>query len=182
MNCIVKAWKNHEAELRGYLTRRLDDPRLAEDLLQDTFVKALAQGAGFCSLENPRAWLFRVTRNQLVDHLRRQPQLVDLHTELAAHEPEITTLETLSACLPRALSRLQQEDREAISCCDLEGMRQADYAQQKGMALSAAKSRVQRARKRLKQALKTVCKVQFDEQGNVCCFDCKETPTVDLKK
>ncbi len=170
MKCIIAAWHNHEAELRGYLTRQLHDTRLAEDLLQDTFVKALGQGIGFCTLENPRAWLFRVARNLLVDHRRRRKPFVNLDESIARPEPEIPAVESLSACLPRALAALGEEDREAITLCDLEGLTQADYAHRKGLSLPGAKSRVQRARRRLKRQLSRACQVRFDEAGNVCCF------------
>lgn len=171
MNCVIEAWENHEAELRGYLTRQLRDAPLAEDILQDTFVKALGEGTGFCQLENPRAWLFRVARNRLVDFIRRHPvKFIELDQNLASQEPEIAAVETLSACLPRSLHELSREDCEAITLCDLEGMSQADYAKQKGLSLPAAKSRLQRARQRLKQQLNSACQVKYDESGNVCCF------------
>ena len=51
MNCVVAAWGAHEAELRGFLTRQLGDSTLAEDLLQETFVRALAAGSKLCSLD-----------------------------------------------------------------------------------------------------------------------------------
>ena len=65
--CVLNAWRDHESELQRYLTRRVSDKHLADDLLQDVFVKALRQGQGFCTLDNPRAWLFQVARNTLVD-------------------------------------------------------------------------------------------------------------------
>jgi len=176
INCVVAAWTNHEAEIRGYLTRQLGDARLAEDLLQDTFVKAMAAGAKFCSLENPRAWLFRVAKNCLIDHLRRKPDFVEIDDQVADHEKEIAAVVTLSSCLPTALALLSEEDREVISLCDLEGMNQAEYATRKSISVPGAKSRIQRARGKLKTQLNNVCQVQFDESGNICCFSgCKPT-------
>lgn len=49
-------------------------------------------------------------------------------------------------------------------------MSQEDYARLKGLTLAGAKSRVQRARKRLRAHLTGVCQVRFDEAGRVCCF------------
>lgn len=175
MNCVIKAWGRHESELRGFLVRRLRDHEVAEDLLQDTFVKAIAEGSHFCELGNPRAWLYRVARNSLVDHLRREHRLVgDLPDDLPYEEPITAAVDDLSQCLPRALNALAEEDAEAITLCDLEGMNQADYAQLKGLSIPGAKSRVQRARARLKQQLKTACQVRFDESGSVCCFTPRE--------
>lgn len=57
--CLLTAWSNHMAELRGYLRHRSGCQDEADDLLQEVFMKAMRQGALFCSIENPRAWFFR---------------------------------------------------------------------------------------------------------------------------
>jgi len=170
MNCIVDAWARHEAELRGYLARHLKDARQSEDLLQDIFVKAIYQGKRFCELDNPRAWLFKVARNQLADCFRRDRNYDQVGDEIADVEVEIPAVETLAECLPRALKNIDCEDREAITRCDLQGMSQVDYAQLKSLTLPAVKSRVQRARKRLKLQLQTQCQIRFDDRGSVCCY------------
>jgi RNA polymerase sigma-70 factor (ECF subfamily) len=169
-DCLLRAWRAHEAELLGFLRRRLPEPHTAEDLLQDIFVKALGQGKRFCSLENARAWLFRVTRNTLADHLRLAREQVELPEDLVEETEQAAPVESLADCLPRALAELSPDDREAITLCDLEGMSQEAYAQHKGLTLPGAKSRVQRARKRLREHLSTACQVRFDETGRVCCF------------
>ena len=169
-NCVVDAWQRYEPELRGYLTRRVGDAALAEDLLQGTFVKAIAEGSGFCSLDNSRAWLFRVARNLLIDDLRRRHVSIDIDANLTEPEQEIAAIESLAECLPAALESLDEDDREAIIRCDLEGMRQAEFAASQGLSVPGAKSRVQRARRRLKQALHACCQINFDENGAVCCY------------
>ena len=171
MKCITNAWDRHEQELRRFLYSRLKDADVAEDLLQDVFLKALAENSRFCTLENTRAWLFRVTRNRLIDHFRthhiHEEVPEELPKEIVAEEP----VTKLSCCLPAALERLSAEDREAIERCDLGGMSQAEFARLKGLSTPGAKSRIQRARRRLRESLKTACNIIFDEQGRVCCFD-----------
>ena len=176
MNCIVTAWGKHEAELRGFLTRQSGNPAQAEDILQETFLRAVAEGAKFCSLENPRAWLFRVARNQFIDQSRRagsKYRAEEIPDYLSDDDEEIPAVKTLDICLPNALAKLNEEDREAIERCDLDGVLQSQFAEDKGLSLAGAKSRVQRARKRLKSELVELCKVNFDEAGNVCCFASK---------
>jgi len=176
MNCIITAWGKHEAELRGFLTRQTGNPTRAEDILQETFLRAITEGANFCSLENPRAWLFRVARNQLIDQSRSysfKNQSAELAEDLPDEINEIPAVKTLDVCLPRALAKLEKEDREVIERCDLEGQLQAQFAKDKGLSLAGAKSRIQRARKRLKVELVDLCKVNFDESGNVCCYTSK---------
>jgi RNA polymerase sigma-70 factor (ECF subfamily) len=168
--CLMRAWATQEPGLRGWLLHQTQDRALAEDLLQDVFLKALRQGERFCSIENARAWLFEVSRNTLADHWRRRRDSVELPDDLSLELAEPPPVDSLSACLPRVLSELSPADREAIRCCDLESMSQADYAKQLGISLPGAKSRIQRARQRLKAQLASACQVQFDADGKVCCF------------
>lgn len=175
MNCIINSWTHYEAELRGYLTKQTrGDRQLAEDLLQNVFVKAIAQGKNFCDINNTRAWLYKVARNQLIDAFRKEKHFEELD-ELDDEQPhvvqEIPAVESLSACLPRALQQLGEQDREVISLCDIDGLNQAEYAVKKNISLPGAKSRIQRARQRLKQQLHTLCEVKYDEAGNVCCHE-----------
>lgn len=170
MNCVVNAWNAHERELRGWLQRRMGNPADAEDMLQDLFLKAMRQGKGFCEIRNARAWLFEVARNALADRLRVARETVPLPDSLASPLLETEPVDGLASCLPTALAALSPEDREALTLCDLDGMPQEKFAQHLGLSLPAAKSRVQRARKRLRLQLTTACKVQFDEAGHVCGF------------
>ena len=169
--CHNKAWRQHQAEIRGFLAHRAGSASETDDLLQDVFLKALLQGKAFCRLDNPRAWLFHVARNLLIDRLRLSKDQVLLPVDLAAQpEPGFEPVDLLSHCLPRVLTELSAEDRDAIMCCDMQGMTQKDYAHRLGLSLPAAKSRVQRARLRLRAQLAEACQVTFDDEGKVCCF------------
>ncbi len=168
--CIQDAWQKHEGELRGWLVNRVADKVLADDLLQIVFVKALGQGRRFCEVENQRAWLFATARNALVDHFRLQKNQVPLPENLSEPVELSPPVDSLTACLPRALSELNEQDADILRQCDLEGMTQTDYASLKGLSIPGAKSRLQRARRRLQDHLTKVCQVRCDESGRVCCF------------
>lgn len=96
--------------------------------------------------------------------------MVELPDDLVAQPEDVATVDVLTGCLPRVLSELSDEDREAITLCDLEGLPQADYAQRIGLSLSAAKSRVQRARVRLRAQMSTACQVSLNDAGFVSDF------------
>lgn len=149
MNCLMTAWHRHEGELRAWLRGRMGYPQDAEDMLQELFLKAMRQDKQFCEIGNARAWLFEVARNALADRLRLKKEQVELPEDLVHETDEPAAVDSLAACLPRALSEFSEEDREAITLCDLEGLSQEDYARMKDLTLPGAKSRVQRARKRL---------------------------------
>ncbi len=168
-DCVLGAWRAHARELEGFLKRRLGEPSAAEDLLHEVFIRAMREGRGFCRLDNPRAWLFRVARNASIDHLRLRRPGEPLPESLPTPETDPEPLHDLQACLWRNLPRLAEPERDIIRACDLEGMRQAEYARARGLGLAAAKSRLLRARRKLRALLVERCDVRFDDAGRVCC-------------
>ena len=170
----MTAWQQHEHELYGWLLKQSGSPMDADDLLQETFLRAIRQQGKFCAIENARAWLFDVARHLVIDRSRRLRPLLPLFDELAMQQGELDAVDSLAGCLPRVLEKLAQADRDILRHCDLEGMKQADYAARSGLTLAAAKSRLLRARERLRQQLSLDCQVRLDSSGRVCCF----TPAV----
>jgi RNA polymerase sigma-70 factor (ECF subfamily) len=173
MKQLVSVWTRHEPELRGWLRARSPVASEVEDILQDCFIKALRQGDRIASVAQSRAWLFEITRNTLIDRLRAHKPLVPLPTdweELPDEAPQAAVVDDLVACVPRVLSELEPGDREAIELCDLQGLSQAEFARLKGLTLSAAKSRVQRARLRMRERMAQGCQVSFDPSGRVDDF------------
>lgn len=175
--CVVRAWLAHEAELLGFLRHHVGDRHRAEDLLQEVFLKAMRQGEEFCAVEQPRAWLFQVARNSLVDDVRRQRATEPLDTELPAPVPdEAAPVDALAECIERNLPRLDPADEDVLRRCDLDGWRQQDYADRHGLTLPATKARLRRARMRLRALLIERCGVRFDERGAVCCTVAPASP------
>lgn len=169
--CVASAWTAHESELRAYLRHRLADDAAADDVLQDVFVKALRQQGAFCSLVNPRAWLFQVARNTVVDRLRTTHPHEPLTDELAELIPletqPLAPVDALSDCLSRTLGELAAEDAAVLRACDLEGQAQRAFAQAHGLSLPAVKSRLLRARQRLRERMSQACQVRFEADGSV---------------
>ena len=172
MKCIIDAWEAHRRELLRFVANRIPDTQEANDLVQEVFLRATRLENGLCGIDNRRAWLFQVTRHLLIDRYRLAKHEVSLEDEigLLVEPVDMAPVEALSQCLPRVLTELSPEDREAITLCDIEGLSQQALADRLELTLPAAKSRVQRARKRLREQLVTACQVQFDESGQVCCF------------
>jgi RNA polymerase sigma-70 factor (ECF subfamily) len=161
-----RLWRDHHAELRAFLRRRVADPGLAEDLLQTVFLKA---HAGLGSLADPsrgRPWLYRIARNAVIDHLRSRraaEPLGDDLLEVAAQEngPE----PGLERCVRPMLAQMPARYREAVRLADLEGLPLLAVAERLGLSLSGAKSRVQRGRAMLGRCFDECCELELDGRG-----------------
>lgn len=169
--CVAAAWQAHEAEPRGYLRHQGLDAHAADDLLQDVFVKAMRQGQRFCSLDQPRARLFQVARNALVDRVRVSKPHVPLDegglgVEAPLPDP-LAAVDALAGCVARVLGELSREDAAILRACDLDGQTQRDCAERNGLSLPATKSRLLRARQRMRDRISTACQVRFDNDGSV---------------
>jgi len=146
------------------LTGRDDD---AEDLVQETYARALAAWAQFTPGTNLRAWLFRILRNAHIDAYRRaraNPVHVGLEDELAAdtgssREPlrgdaELERLRgVVTADIEAALAALGLDARTII-VLDMEGLTETELADTLGCAVGTVKSRLARARALLRERLR----------------------------
>lgn len=161
----MSAWNENEQAIKSWLVKKTGDPEQAEDLLQELFIKALQNKETFCTLIHAKSWLFTMAKNTLIDAYRKakfQAFSVSIDTvEETAHP----TIVNLQECLPRVLSELTEDDKDIIEQCDIQGLSQIEYSQSNGLSLSATKSRIQRARKKLREQMIISCNVKFDPHG-----------------
>lgn len=163
--------ENHRAFLR-YLERRLGDRALAEDILQDAFVRGMA-AAGRVSEDALIPWFYGVLRNAVVDQHRRRAAagraLDALAGELAgAHEPAPDLRAEICACVTRLAATLKPEYAQVLQAVDVEEQPVKTFAEQAGLSASNAGVRLHRARQALKARVAESCGM-CAEHG---CRDC----------
>jgi len=168
-DCARRAWQAHEGELTGFLQARTGHQHDAEDLLQELFLRLFQQGDAFCGIDNARAWLFRVARNLITDRKRKERPQTAVSAQLPDNESAPEPIQLLENCLQKNLAELDPDDRDIIEVCDLQGWTQARYAADRKLGLSATKSRLQRARQKLRASITRNCRVRFSDSGQVCC-------------
>lgn len=154
--------------LLAYVERRVGSQADAEDLLQQILLKVLATAPP--KEEFFRPWLFRVAHNAVVDAQRknaRGPRAAATDPELMAAETSSETNATteIAGYLVRLVEKLSEPDREALTMVEMDGQSQKDYAKDRALSYVTAKSRVQRARTRLRRELERHCVLELDGRG-----------------
>jgi len=124
----------------------------ADDLAQETLVKAWQSRASFVRGTNLKAWLFTILRNQFYSDRRRAWRQIPWDDESAQHIPGSNREQAWAADLSdtaRALKTLPSEQREALILVGAGGFAYEDAARISGCAVGTVKSRVARARRAL---------------------------------
>lgn len=168
----------------SFLERRVGSRALAEDVLQDAFVRGLPK----LQKVEPDAvvgWFYQVLRNALIDLARRRgasdAALGRLAEELGNElEPSPDTRDAICQCVGDLAKNLKPEYAEAIAAIEVEGQSLTQFAEAAGITANNAAVRVHRARESLKKQVKACCGSCADHG----CIDCtcrrpKITPAVE---
>jgi RNA polymerase sigma-70 factor (ECF subfamily) len=156
----------------GFVQKRVGSREVAEDIVQSAFVRGLERGSDIRDEESVLAWFYRVLRNAIVDHYRRQAATERAHERFAAElplsqdAPEIR--EEVCRCLSGILDTVKPEYRRALELVDIEDGSLRDLATSAGISETNAAVRMHRARKALRERIKLACGV-CAEHG---CIDC----------
>ncbi|MFN8675028.1 MAG: sigma-70 family RNA polymerase sigma factor [Thermomicrobiales bacterium] len=157
----------HERPVFNVALRLLRDVGLAEDATQDAFIRAW-QNIGSFQTGSFRSWLYKIATNRAYDMLRasaRRPagsleaEMVEIEPIWSAggageESPDAHALRReLSIYLERALISLPDDQRMVVMLVDVQGLDYHEVAETMGIALGTVKSRLSRARAKVRQAL-----------------------------
>ena len=161
------------AQFLGFLKKRIFSPDVAEDLLQNAFVKSIEKSGDIKDEESIVAWFYRVLRNSVVDYYRQSGRtnqelsgiLADLDS-LGKAAPEADN--EVCQCVHPLLENLKPEYREALTTIDLSDGSLADLASRAGITEGNAAVRVHRAREAMRKQVQLTCGACAEHH----CVDC----------
>ncbi|HEV7920571.1 MAG TPA: sigma-70 family RNA polymerase sigma factor [Thermoanaerobaculia bacterium] len=146
----------------AFLERRLGDRALAEDILQDAFVKTMERGGELRDDEAAVAWFYRLLRNAVIDHHRRRSVRTRALDALAremegAAEPPPEVRGAICACVGRLVGNLRPEYAAAIRRVELDEVPVQTFAGEMGITANNAAVRLFRAREALRKQVRAAC-------------------------
>lgn len=175
LSLTTEVWIDFEGRLRGYVRRRVD-PASVDDLVAAILLRLVQHQEDLRQARNPIAWALTVAANAVADHHRRRASARRTLAEAEGQEAmqpasedddETAASGQLARCLVPLIRSLPERYGEALMLTEIEGMTQAAAARQLGLSVSGMKSRVQRGRQKLKDALLRCCTIQIDGRGGV---------------
>ncbi|HEU5074184.1 MAG TPA: sigma-70 family RNA polymerase sigma factor [Polyangiaceae bacterium] len=170
---VVQTLVGNHREFLAFLQRRVGERAVAEDILQEAFVRGLDKLGTLENDESATAWFYRILRNAVVDHHRRRAsadkKLEAFAAELERHaEPEGEVRGAVCRCVGELAATLKPEYAEALRRVEIDGIAVKDYAAEASISSNNAAVRVFRAREALKKQVARSCGTCADHG----CLDC----------
>ena len=175
-----KFWEEFHTRLKHFILKRIPDEQSAEDILQEVFLKIHTHIDTLRDEEKLQSWIYQIARNAITDYYREQRATLELPESLLLPEEPLVGDDVVKELIPSIkamVDSLPDEYRQALILTEYEGLTQRQLAERLGLSFSGAKSRVQRAREKLKVMLLDCCQFEFDRLGKVIdyqpkCDDC----------
>lgn len=166
---VKEIWESFDKQLRGFICTKMNNSNECLDVLQDVYLKIIKNIDKISAIENIPSYLNRVAANAVADHYRqrsRKPVLsVDDVNKLViideVNEEDEAVKNCCLQCLEPGIDTLPAKYKEAFILSEVEGIPQKEVAEKLGITLSGAKSRVQRAREKLREEVLKCCYQQF---------------------
>jgi len=164
---LIRTYRETIRPLYAYVSRRVGgDLGLAEDLVQETWMRALDAWPGKGIPDEPLAWLLRVARNTLVSHFRRvKPQLLDPASIDLDGERFSPANPDAAAVVGWGMARLRRSHADILEAFYFEGKTVREIAADRSLSERAIEGRLRRARARLKKKLDRMLRLPAASRG-----------------
>lgn len=164
----------------AFVRKRLGDPQLAADVVQDSLLKALRAEKQPTEEEGVIPWFYRILRHAVIDaHRRRDASARALESyalEVNA-APDVEEKRDLCKCVHPLLDSLPPEDAALLRQVDMDGASPTELAAQQGLRVNTMNVRLHRARQKLRTQLETFCRTCATHGCLDCdCDPAEETP------
>lgn len=167
---VLDSLLGRRCDFLNFLAARVHDREIAEELLQTAYLRAFERGSQLRNADRVIAWFYRILRNVVADHFRRQlgDEKVMFHRaelpDLAASQPQPGSCQ----CVPAEVDSLKPEYADALRELEMGDASVVDYAASRGLSVSNASVRLHRARTALRKRAQQICGIC----AGAGCFAC----------
>jgi RNA polymerase sigma-70 factor (ECF subfamily) len=173
-------FETYHDRIYRYVLGMVKNSAEAEELMQDTFLRAYRHGDSLRDPEAVRGWLYRIATHVCLDRLRQRRPLVSLNSEEdedrvkppVSQSPsplEVSERKETSACVQRCLDFLPDKYRAVVLLHEAHSLTAPEIAELLGLTVTTVKIRIHRARRKLQKVMECGCLLSEDEQGTPTC-------------
>lgn len=170
-------WNEFSIPLKAFINKHIDNNQDAEDILQNVFLKIHNSIDSLNELDKIHNWIFTIARNSIFDFYRSNKHdlyIESMSEDIFIDEKEEKSLNNgMAQCLKNMIGYLPENYKQALIMTEFENITQKELALRMGISVSGAKSRVQRARTRLKDMILNCCYIEQDHRGNIIDYKIK---------
>ena len=179
-----RVWGELHTKIRAFVNRRVRRAADVDDIVQRIFLQVHRSLPTLRDADRLHAWIYQMTRRAIADHYRAPVHRHEVPAGAGldvvpndvpgagrAGEDESLALQELAARLQPLLADFTQGDQEALRLVEVDGLTQNDAARRLGLSVSGMKSRVQRARRRLRSAVEACCRLEIDRRGGLIAYE-----------
>ncbi len=160
-------YERYKRNLFSFFYGNLGNKAMAEDLVQNTFIRVIKYSNNYSGKGSFKSWLFQIARNQMIDEIKKMKkhkaqdidEKVDVITDYATADASIIK-EERSQLLKNALSKLSEEKRNLLTLVKIENKKFREVAEIMNMKESTVKSKVFRAIKELQELYRPTLNMQ----------------------
>ena len=167
-------WKTYGDNLYFFILKRTKDRAKAQDIFQNTFLKAHTHIGDLRDEGSAKSWLFRIARNELADFSKAEGKYAPI---IKPQKEETAEYEDAFCCFDRFLDQLPKDYYLPVHLVYVEGKKQAEAAEILGIGLPNLKARLRRAKETLKTNFQKCCHYELNERGQLVgeanCGHCK---------
>ncbi|WP_405608477.1 sigma-70 family RNA polymerase sigma factor [Polaribacter sp. Asnod1-A03] len=161
-----QVWTTYSEDLKNFIISKVKNITIADDILQDTFIKIHTKLSSLKDDTKLKSWCFTIARNSILDFWKSTNQTFEIanfesDTEIIKNE------HTEKDCLRGIIKNLPKKYRDPLFLADIKGLKQQEIANQLHQSLPTTKSQIQRARKLIAKGFMDCCGFVVNKKGNL---------------
>ena len=170
---IFEIWEEYKSSLFGYIKKHVADEDDAKDILQEVLLKSYQYCSNGKTVLYLKSWLYKITQNTIIDYHKKNNKTISFSLDFVETDNEKSIIGEASDYIKALLTLLPNNYATPLYMSDIDGIDQKIIAENLGLTLPNTKSRIQRARVKLKERFLECCVVSFGESGEMVSFDIK---------
>lgn len=171
---VSSLWLEYKNGLKFYILKLVKDEDVASDLSHEVLMKIYNSCCSGKEIKSVKSWLFQIAHNTTIDYLKKSNKFTNEVPEILEEDESNSYKEAEELMIP-LISLLPEKYALPLKLSDIEGIKQADVSKKINLSLTATKSRIQRARKLLKEKIIECSNIELDDKGNLLSLEIKQS-------